>query len=102
MPPERGGWIPICPSDYRDEAHAHPHVMTRADIDECVKFWVDATRRAFMAALADPELLEEARRREIAVRPIPAERVTAMIEAAFATPAPVVARYQSIYERLSR
>ena len=34
VPPERGGWVPICPSDYRDEAPAHPHVLTRADIEE--------------------------------------------------------------------
>ena len=63
---------------------------------------VEAMRRAFMAALADPELLEEARRRDMAVRPISAERVSELIHAAFATPAPVVARLQAIYERLSR
>ena len=63
---------------------------------------VEAMRRAFMSALSDPELIEEARRRDMNLRPIPAEKVTELIEAAFATPAPVVARLQAIYERLSK
>ena len=46
IPVDRGGWVPLCPSDYRDESHPVPHVMTRADIEECKRFWVDATRRA--------------------------------------------------------
>jgi tripartite-type tricarboxylate transporter receptor subunit TctC len=63
---------------------------------------VEALRRAFMAALADPELIEEARRREMNLRPISAERVSELVHAAFATPAPVVARLRAIYERLSK
>ena len=55
VPPENGGWIPLCPSDYRDEAHAHPRIMTHADIEDCKRFWVDATRRA---AEIDVDLIE--------------------------------------------
>ena len=36
------------------------------------------------------------------IRPIPADRVSALIAEAYATPAPVVERLKTIYERQSK
>ena len=60
---------------------------------------VAALRQAFMDTFADPDFLKEAAAREMSVRPIPAERVARLIGEAFATPAPVVERLKTIYER---
>ena len=51
---------------------------------------VAALRRAFMAAMADPQLIAEAERMKLDIGPISGEAVQAALRAAFATPKPVV------------
>lgn len=53
---------------------------------------VAALRKAFMEALEDPVLQEDAKRVRLNVDPISGEEVQALVAKVFATPAPVVAR----------
>ena len=46
VPRDEGGWIPMSPSDYRDDVHTPPAVMTLEDIEGAKIAWRDATRRA--------------------------------------------------------
>jgi tripartite-type tricarboxylate transporter receptor subunit TctC len=53
---------------------------------------VDLLRRAFDAALQDPELLVEAARMQLAVAGITGEQVQALIRQVYATPKDLVAQ----------
>ena len=53
---------------------------------------VTAIRRAFDAAMKDPELLAEADKLKIEVDPLSGEQVAALIEELYKTPADTVAR----------
>ena len=46
VPVGEGGWIPMSPSDYRDDVHTPPQIMTLEDIESAKIAWRDATRRA--------------------------------------------------------
>ncbi|MCX7313517.1 MAG: NADH:flavin oxidoreductase/NADH oxidase [Hyphomicrobiales bacterium] len=46
VPVSEGGWIPMSSSDYRDDVHTPPQVMTLDDIEAAKIAWRDATRRA--------------------------------------------------------
>ena len=46
VPVTEGGWIPMAPSDYRDDVHTPPQIMTLEDIESAKLAWRDATRRA--------------------------------------------------------
>jgi len=46
IPPEEGGWTPLSPSDYEDNSHPRPQVMTLADIAQAQRDFVQAVRRA--------------------------------------------------------
>ncbi len=46
VPPDKGGWVPLAPSDYRDDVHPHPEVMDLESIESVKRSWVDSTRRA--------------------------------------------------------
>ena len=46
VPVGEGGWVPMSPSDYRDEVHTPPQVMTLEDIEAAKLAWRDSTRRA--------------------------------------------------------
>src|SRR3569833_1249097 len=46
VPVEEGGWIPMSPSDYRDDVHTPPAIMTQEDIEHAKSAWRDSTRRA--------------------------------------------------------
>jgi 2,4-dienoyl-CoA reductase-like NADH-dependent reductase (Old Yellow Enzyme family) len=46
VPPEEGGWIPMSPSDYRDDVHTPPTIMTLDDIESAKTAWRDAAHRA--------------------------------------------------------
>ncbi len=50
----------------------------------------EALRKAFAAAMADPELLADARNSRIDISPLPASEMEALIEQLYATPADVV------------
>jgi len=57
---------------------------------------VEAMRAAMMQIFEDPEFLRDAATRQTAINPVSAERVTSIIQAAFATPAPVLQRLKKI------
>jgi 2,4-dienoyl-CoA reductase-like NADH-dependent reductase (Old Yellow Enzyme family) len=46
VPVGEGGWIPMAPSDYRDDVHTPPQIMTPEDIESAKTAWRDAARRA--------------------------------------------------------
>jgi len=46
VPVEEGGWIPMSPSDHRDDVHTPPEIMTLEDIEHAKSAWRDSTRRA--------------------------------------------------------
>jgi 2,4-dienoyl-CoA reductase-like NADH-dependent reductase (Old Yellow Enzyme family) len=46
VPVAEGGWVPIAPSDYRDDVHTPPAIMRLEDIELAKLAWRDATRRA--------------------------------------------------------
>jgi 2,4-dienoyl-CoA reductase-like NADH-dependent reductase (Old Yellow Enzyme family) len=46
VPAGEGGWIPMSPSDYRDDVHTPPSIITLGDIESAKLAWRDATRRA--------------------------------------------------------
>jgi tripartite-type tricarboxylate transporter receptor subunit TctC len=61
---------------------------------------ISALQRAFMAAVHDPQFREEAVKSRIEiVDPVASDRMTAVIEKAYATPAPVVERARKIMSR---
>jgi hypothetical protein len=47
---------------------------------------VDALRKAFMAAMADPDLIAEARRIQVDVMPVAGDKLQAMIATLYRTP----------------
>lgn len=46
VPVSEGGWVPMAPSDYRDDVHTPPAIMTLEDIEDMKTEWGKATRRA--------------------------------------------------------
>ena len=60
---------------------------------------VAALRKAFMDTFADPQFLAEARQRDMAIKPVPADEVTRLVTKAFATRPDIVARMRAVYER---
>ena len=56
-----------------------------------------AMRQAFMDTFADPKFLADAERATLNIAPISGERIEEMIKAAYAAPAPVIARLRAIY-----
>lgn len=46
VPVGEGGWVPMAPSDYRDDVHTPPAIMTLEDIEAAKLAWRDAARRA--------------------------------------------------------
>ncbi|HEY8578834.1 MAG TPA: hypothetical protein VIL72_03050, partial [Beijerinckiaceae bacterium] len=57
---------------------------------------VKILRAAFAATLADKELLADAEKVKIDINPSPGEKVQALIEQLYATPAPVVQRAREL------
>ena len=57
---------------------------------------VNALRKAFMDTHRDPEYLEEARKLQIEVSPLPGGEMQAILARAAATPRPLVERYRTI------
>ena len=60
---------------------------------------VAALRKAFMDTFADPQFLADAQQRDMAIKPVPAEEVTRLVNKAFATRADIVARLRAVYDR---
>jgi tripartite-type tricarboxylate transporter receptor subunit TctC len=56
----------------------------------------DALRRAFMATMADPQLLSEAEKLRIDVSPISGEEIERFVTDAYATPQPIIERAKAI------
>jgi tripartite-type tricarboxylate transporter receptor subunit TctC len=55
-----------------------------------------ALRKAFAAALADPALGEDARKRNMDIELVPGERLEEIVQRAYATPKPVVEKLRNI------
>lgn len=53
---------------------------------------VEALRKAFMAAMQDPDLVAEAKRIKVDIAPTPGDELQVMIDKIYATPAEVVAK----------
>jgi tripartite-type tricarboxylate transporter receptor subunit TctC len=53
---------------------------------------VEALQRAFMTTLADPELLQEAKKLNFDISPLPAADLEALVKKAYAAPAPILAK----------
>ena len=51
---------------------------------------VDAMRKAFLQVLADPDLLDEAKKQALVVTPLPGPDLEAMIRKIYATPPDIV------------
>ena len=58
-----------------------------------------AMRKAFMDTFADPKFLADAERATLNIAPITGERIEEMINAAYASPAPVIDRLRAIYQQ---
>ncbi len=58
-----------------------------------------AMRKAFMDTFADPKFLADAERATLNIAPISGERIEEMINAAYASPAPVIDRLRAIYQQ---
>jgi tripartite-type tricarboxylate transporter receptor subunit TctC len=57
---------------------------------------VDVLRQAFILALEDPELLADAAKAKVEIRPVSGEEVQALIERMYSAPAPTVAKAKEI------
>ena len=55
-----------------------------------------ALRKAFVAALADPALVEDARKRSMDIELVPGERLEQIIQRAYATPKPIIEKLRNI------
>jgi len=59
---------------------------------EVPKERVEALRKAFMAAMKDPNLIADAKKMNLEIDPMPGEEVQALVQKAYASPANVVER----------
>jgi tripartite-type tricarboxylate transporter receptor subunit TctC len=57
---------------------------------------VEALRKAFMAAMTDPDLVAEAKRINLDIAPIPGEELQTLIAKLYATPPSVVEKVRDI------
>ena len=59
---------------------------------------VDALRKAFMAAMADPDLIAEARRIQVDVMPVAGEELQAMIATLYRSPKDLLDKARAAYD----
>lgn len=63
---------------------------------------VAAMRKAFMAAMKDPDLLADAKKQTLNIAPVEGEKVAAMLKASYALPPEVIARMRRIFKSMSQ
>ena len=73
---------------YAQGAFTRPFIMA----PDVPKERVEAMRKAFLQALADPELLADAKKQSLIVTPLPGPDLQAMIHKIYTTPPEIVAK----------